>query len=252
MLRVNVNGAEKLHITLQCGDEQESVTLDRKEVDTMLKTLKDHVRDFADRAAPDWKEVFLFKQDTSAPDGLHRLHSASLLSNGCTVRLVVPNPEEWPACSHRLRVKTYMLPTFCHFCGDLIKGVIRQGLHCKTCKHDFHRRCMTTSRNSCAGSAANPESDPEATETKLELPHNMVAKTYTMPTNCAVCHKLLMGLINQGHRCTDCGVNAHRNCIDNLPANCELSENSVGRRNDRCGGAENEHTTHGPLYVIRR
>ncbi|VDL72779.1 unnamed protein product [Nippostrongylus brasiliensis] len=88
MLRVNANGAEKLHITLQCGDEQESITLDRKEVDTMLKTLKDHVRDFADRAAPDWKEV-----------------------------------------------KTYMLPTFCHFCGDLIKGVIRQGLHCKTCKN---------------------------------------------------------------------------------------------------------------------
>lgn len=44
--------------------------------------------------------------------------------------------------------------------------------------------------------------------------------TYTRPTVCQYCKKLLRGLFKQGVQCKDCQYNAHKKCIDKVPKDC--------------------------------
>lgn len=42
----------------------------------------------------------------------------------------VPN-EEVPIRPHALTVHSYKVPTFCDFCGEMLFGLVRQGLKCE-------------------------------------------------------------------------------------------------------------------------
>lgn len=42
----------------------------------------------------------------------------------------VPN-EEVPVRPHTLSVHSYKVPTFCDFCGEMLFGLVRQGLKCE-------------------------------------------------------------------------------------------------------------------------
>ncbi|VDL72780.1 unnamed protein product [Nippostrongylus brasiliensis] len=224
----------------------------------MLEKLRRQVRAFVNRLIPEWKEVFLFKQDDDASSGLMHVHSISLLSNGCTLEVVVLDPGEKPSRPHMLVPKTYMTPTFCNFCGALLTGLYRQGLHCKTCKCNYHRRCTRIARNNCLialGSTLNPI-PIEARGVELELPHNLVETSYALMTHCAICDKLLKGLVRQGLKCTDCGMNVHHACACHLPDNCVLSDRSIARMYEH-SLVEDEpfhefDSHHSPLYFIRR
>merc|ERR1719445_458615 len=56
--------------------------------------------------------------------------------------------------------------------------------------------------------------------TRLKIPHTFVLHTYTKPTKCHFCNKLLVGVIKQGVQCKDCGYNAHKKCAERVPNNC--------------------------------
>ena len=47
-------------------------------------------------------------------------------------------------------------------------------------------------------------------EELYDLAHKFAEHTYRSPTNCDICHGLLVGLWSQGLQCEKCGVNCHR------------------------------------------
>lgn len=63
------------------------------------------------------------------------------------------------------------------------------------------------------------------------LPHTLIEHSYRQFTVCKVCDHLLVGLVKQGLKCRDCGVNVHRKCAMELASNCVLSENAISRVN---------------------
>ncbi|CBY40073.1 unnamed protein product, partial [Oikopleura dioica] len=50
---------------------------------------------------------------------------------------------------HKWKDKTYKSPTFCEHCGSLLWGLYNQGIRCKSCKMDVHRRCKERVTNFC-------------------------------------------------------------------------------------------------------
>uniref|UniRef100_A0A8C2PVQ5 Protein kinase D1 n=1 Tax=Cyprinus carpio TaxID=7962 RepID=A0A8C2PVQ5_CYPCA len=61
----------------------------------------------------------------------------------------------------------------------------------------------------------------------VPVPHTFVIHSYTRPTVCQHCKKLLKGLFRQGLQCKDCKFNCHKRCAPKVPNNClgEVSRN---------------------------
>ncbi|MBV99369.1 Serine/threonine-protein kinase D1, partial [Eschrichtius robustus] len=55
---------------------------------------------------------------------------------------------------------------------------------------------------------------------KVKVPHTFVIHSYTRPTVCQYCKKLLKGLFRQGLQCKDCRFNCHKRCAPKVPNNC--------------------------------
>ncbi|XP_072123262.1 serine/threonine-protein kinase D1 isoform X3 [Mobula birostris] len=55
---------------------------------------------------------------------------------------------------------------------------------------------------------------------KVKVPHTFVIHSYTRPTVCQYCKKLLKGLFRQGVQCKDCKFNCHKRCAPKVPNNC--------------------------------
>uniref|UniRef100_A0A3B4Y893 Protein kinase D1 n=1 Tax=Seriola lalandi dorsalis TaxID=1841481 RepID=A0A3B4Y893_SERLL len=62
---------------------------------------------------------------------------------------------------------------------------------------------------------------------KVKVPHTFLIHSYTRPTVCQHCKKLLKGLFRQGLQCKDCKFNCHKRCAPKVPNNClgEVSRN---------------------------
>uniref|UniRef100_A0AAZ3SKX2 Protein kinase C n=1 Tax=Oncorhynchus tshawytscha TaxID=74940 RepID=A0AAZ3SKX2_ONCTS len=50
---------------------------------------------------------------------------------------------------HKFNIHNFKAPTFCDHCGSLLWGLVRQGLHCKSCKMNVHIRCKGNVAPSC-------------------------------------------------------------------------------------------------------
>ncbi|XP_034941412.1 protein kinase C isoform X2 [Chelonus insularis] len=50
---------------------------------------------------------------------------------------------------HLFEVHNYKRFTFCDHCGSLLYGLIRQGLQCKVCNMNVHKRCQKNVANNC-------------------------------------------------------------------------------------------------------
>lgn len=55
---------------------------------------------------------------------------------------------------HSLSVHSYKSPTFCDFCGEMLFGLVRQGLKCDGCSQNYHKRCVVKVPNNCIRSAS--------------------------------------------------------------------------------------------------
>lgn len=61
------------------------------------------------------------------------------------------------------------------------------------------------------------------TTSRVKIPHTFQVHTYTRPTVCQYCKKLLRGLFKQGLQCNDCTYNVHKKCVEFVPKDCTNS-----------------------------
>ncbi|XP_017872378.1 PREDICTED: serine/threonine-protein kinase D1 [Drosophila arizonae] len=127
-----------------------------------LKTLKDLACDFINTKIPDSgltylsERILLFIHDYSTPNVLHIINSTAEVVDETLVEIVLtaspilyPTSEMPTLKPHSLNVHSYKAPTFCDFCGEMLFGLVRQGLKCDGCGQNYHKRCVVKIPNNC-------------------------------------------------------------------------------------------------------
>ncbi|CAK6976562.1 serine/threonine-protein kinase D3-like [Scomber scombrus] len=227
-----------------------------------------------ERKAPDCslvgvgEKILLFRHQPALEQGLQRLTDQDELQDGDLIEVVIAGSAsvtEMRIRPHSLLVHSYRSPTFCHHCGEMLWGLVRQGLKCDGCGLDFHKRCAYLLPNDCsrarrqvstslslfpprrprthslsnqAGgsleeiSMSKPSSRPPSWaedpvwvgvgngDSVAQVPHTFHIHSYTKPTVCQYCHRLLRGLFRQGLQCSDCRFNCHRRCEPLVSRDC--------------------------------
>ncbi|XP_037550732.1 serine/threonine-protein kinase D1 [Nematolebias whitei] len=233
------------------------------------------------------EKVLLFRHDPTSDLVLQLLRSASQIQEGDLVEAILSasaTMEDFQIRPHSLFVHSYRAPTFCDHCGEMLWGLVRQGLKCEGCGLNYHKRCAFKIPNNCSGvrrrrlsnvsltggmvnigrplsaepspphytddallSPVSPNMEKNQLEyfpgrerrastqshigrpieldkillSKVKVPHTFLIHSYTRPTVCQHCKKLLKGLFRQGLQCKDCRFNCHKRCALKVPNNCQ-------------------------------
>uniref|UniRef100_A0A665UJU4 Serine/threonine-protein kinase n=1 Tax=Echeneis naucrates TaxID=173247 RepID=A0A665UJU4_ECHNA len=263
---------------LQIGLTRETVTLDPG--DHSLSAVRELVCSIVDQKFPEcgffgmYDKILLFRHDLNSDNILQRLTSAEEIHEGDLVEVVLSalaTAEDFQIRPHTLYVHSYKAPAFCDDCGEMLWGLVRQGLKCDGCGLNYHKRCAFKIPNNCSGvkkrrlsnvslpgsvmSIARPPSTefapvPQEEVSSLpsrpllgavkrnsllsgrpiwmekmvlgrvKVPHTFSVHTYTRPTICQYCKRLLKGLFRQGMQCKDCKFNCHKRCAAKVPRDC--------------------------------
>ncbi|XP_028252341.1 serine/threonine-protein kinase D3-like isoform X2 [Parambassis ranga] len=257
---------------LQIGLTRETVTLDPG--DLSLSAVREQVCSIVDQKFPEcgffgmYDKILLFRHDLSSDNILQRLTSAEDIHEGDLVEVVLSalaTEEDFQIRPHTLYVHSYKAPAFCDDCGEMLWGLVRQGLKCEGCGLNYHKRCAFKIPNNCSGvrkrrlsnvslpgavlSVARPPSTEFApipqeerpllgagkrnsllsgrpiwmekmVMGRVKVPHTFSVHTYTRPTICQYCKRLLKGLFRQGLQCKDCKFNCHKRCAAKVPRDC--------------------------------
>uniref|UniRef100_A0A3B3ZZY4 Serine/threonine-protein kinase n=1 Tax=Periophthalmus magnuspinnatus TaxID=409849 RepID=A0A3B3ZZY4_9GOBI len=210
-----------------------------------------------------YDKILLFKHDTTTNNILQLVKSASDIQEGDLVEVVLSAAatfEDFQIRPHALNVHSYRAPAFCDHCGEMLFGLVRQGLKCDGCGLNYHKRCAFSIPNNCSGarkrrlsttslnssqslrlsiteslqSVGTPRTASDARRlyigrpvhldkiymTKVKVPHTFAIHSYTRPTVCQYCKRLLRGLFRQGLQCKDCKFNCHKRCAYKVPNDC--------------------------------
>ncbi|KAI6213454.1 Serine/threonine-protein kinase D [Aphelenchoides besseyi] len=101
--------------------------------------------DFNDR-------LLIYRHDLRSVNILELLTTGEEITDGCLLEAIVsPCPNRLIVYPHSLFVHSYRTPTFCDFCGELLFGLVKQGLKCHGCRLSFHKRCASKIPNNCNG-----------------------------------------------------------------------------------------------------
>ncbi|XP_023141390.2 serine/threonine-protein kinase D2 isoform X2 [Amphiprion ocellaris] len=227
-----------------------------------------------------YDKILLFKHDTSTNNILQLVKTAGDIQEGDLVEVVLSAAatfEDFQIRPHALNVHSYRAPAFCDHCGEMLFGLVRQGLKCDGCGLNYHKRCAFSIPNNCSGARKRrlsttslsssqslrlsttesvysvgttstcaedtslirshtqmPRTPSEARRfytgrpvhldkillTKVKVPHTFAVHSYTRPTVCQFCKRLLRGLFRQGLQCKDCKFNCHKRCAYKVPNDC--------------------------------
>ncbi|XP_047247871.1 serine/threonine-protein kinase D2 isoform X2 [Girardinichthys multiradiatus] len=227
-----------------------------------------------------YDKILLFKHDTTTNNILQLVKSTSDIQEGDLVEVVLSAAatfEDFQIRPHALNVHSYRAPAFCDHCGEMLFGLVRQGLKCDGCGLNYHKRCAFSIPNNCSGARKRrlsttslsssqslrlsttesiysvgttstcseetslirshtqmPRTPSEARRfytgrpvhldkilmTKVKVPHTFAVHSYTRPTVCQYCKRLLRGLFRQGLQCKDCKFNCHKRCAYKVPNDC--------------------------------
>uniref|UniRef100_A0A672PH80 protein kinase C n=1 Tax=Sinocyclocheilus grahami TaxID=75366 RepID=A0A672PH80_SINGR len=242
---------------LQIGLTREMVTLEPH--DLSLSSVMDLVCSIVDQKFPEcgffglYDKILLFRHDLNSDNILQRLTLAEDIHEGDLIEVVLSaqaTVEDFQIRPHALYVHSYKAPTFCDYCGEMLWGLVRQGLKCEGCGLNYHKRCAFKIPNNCSGvrkrrlsnvslpgpslSVPRPAPAEHAVVSledepgkrlpswsgrpiwmekmvlgRVKVPHTFVIHTYTRPTICQFCKRLLKGLFRQGMQCKDCKFNCH-------------------------------------------
>uniref|UniRef100_A0A8B9KEP8 Serine/threonine-protein kinase n=1 Tax=Astyanax mexicanus TaxID=7994 RepID=A0A8B9KEP8_ASTMX len=256
---------------LQIGLTRETVNLDASDVS--LSAVKDLVCSIVDQKFPEcgffgmYDKILLFRHDLNSENILQRLTSAEDIHEGDLIEVVLSalaTVEDFQIRPHALYVHSYKAPAFCDDCGEMLWGLVRQGLKCEGCGLNYHKRCAFKIPNNCTGVRKRRLSNSADSTLKLtnifplsvtpslslkqrplleagkripswsgrpiwmekmvlgrvKVPHTFNVHTYTRPTICQYCKRLLKGLFRQGMQCKDCKFNCHKRCASKVPRDC--------------------------------
>ncbi|XP_015671624.2 serine/threonine-protein kinase D1 [Protobothrops mucrosquamatus] len=231
-----------------------------------------------------YDKILLFRHDPTTENILQLVKSAVDIQEGDLVEVVLSASatfEDFQIRPHALFVHSYRAPAFCDHCGEMLWGLVRQGLKCEGCGLNYHKRCAFKIPNNCScvrkrrlsnvsltglGNIRTMSAELSSTPadeglqipaspsfeqktpsdfsfgrekrsnsqshigrpiqldkillSKVKVPHTFVIHSYTRPTVCQYCKKLLKGLFRQGLQCKDCRFNCHKRCAPKVPNNC--------------------------------
>ncbi|XP_063109005.1 serine/threonine-protein kinase D2 isoform X1 [Cavia porcellus] len=221
-----------------------------------------------------YDKILLFKHDPTSANLLQLVRSAGDIQEGDLVEVVLSASatfEDFQIRPHALTVHSYRAPAFCDHCGEMLFGLVRQGLKCDGCGLNYHKRCAFSIPNNCSGARKRrlsstslasghsvrlgsseslpctaeelsrsttdllPRRPPSSSSSfytgrpieldkmllsKVKVPHTFLIHSYTRPTVCQACKKLLKGLFRQGLQCKDCKFNCHKRCATRVPNDC--------------------------------
>lgn len=86
-----------------------------------------------------------------------------------------------PQVPHTFFVHSFKKPTVCHYCKKLLKGVFRQGLRCKDCKMNCHKRCARELGNNCPGEVPSlSRVDSGEWSMSRSMARNVIANEYSL------------------------------------------------------------------------
>ncbi|XP_034460176.1 serine/threonine-protein kinase D2 [Hippoglossus hippoglossus] len=239
-----------------------------------------------------YDKILLFKHDTATNNILQLVKAAGDIQEGDLVEVVLSAAatfEDFQIRPHALNVHSYRAPAFCDHCGEMLFGLVRQGLKCDGCGLNYHKRCAFSIPNNCSGARKRrlsttslsssqslrlsttdsvyssgtastcteeatlirshtqmPRTPSEARRfytgrpvhldkilmSKVKVPHTFAVHSYTRPTVCQYCKRLLRGLFRQGLQCKDCKFNCHKRCAYKVPNDC-LGE-TIGDNRSNC------------------
>uniref|UniRef100_A0A8D3BW22 Serine/threonine-protein kinase n=1 Tax=Scophthalmus maximus TaxID=52904 RepID=A0A8D3BW22_SCOMX len=284
---------------IQIGLSREPVLLDAAELS--LSQVREVACSIVDQKLPEcgfygmYEKILLFRHDQTSDNVLQLLRSAAQIQDGDLVEAVLSastTVEDFQIRPHCLFVHSYRAPAFCDHCGEMLWGLVRQGLKCEGCGLNYHKRCAFKIPNNCSGVrrrrasnvsltgglvnlcrplSAEPSPPHYADDallldyfpsrerrsssqsyigrpieldkillSKVKVPHTFLIHSYTRPTVCQHCKKLLKGLFRQGLQCKDCKFNCHKRCAAKVPNNC-LGE--VSRNGGECRRAGRTRTS---------
>ncbi|XP_065320983.1 serine/threonine-protein kinase D1-like isoform X1 [Gordionus sp. m RMFG-2023] len=99
------------------------------------------------------KDLMLFYHNYESPCILDYLTDTLNLTDNSMIEIVLRgdmkmiSPSLYP---HSLHIHSYKSPAFCDFCGEMLFGLVRQGLKCEGCGLSFHKRCAFKIPNNCS------------------------------------------------------------------------------------------------------
>ncbi|XP_026119294.1 serine/threonine-protein kinase D1-like isoform X2 [Carassius auratus] len=279
-------GSQGISFQIQIGLSREPVLLDSGEFS--LAQVREMACSIVDQKFPEcgfygmYDKILLFRHDPNSENILQLVRCAAEIMEGDLVEVVLSasaTEEDFQIRPHALFVHSYRAPAFCDHCGEMLWGLVRQGLKCEGCGLNYHKRCAFKIPNNCSGirkrrlsnvsltgqtntRSVSAEPSPSTSDeallqktpsdffpgrgrsnsqsyigrpieldkillSKVKVPHTFVIHSYTRPTVCQHCKKLLKGLFRQGLQCKDCKFNCHKRCAPKVPNNClgEVSRN---------------------------
>ncbi|XP_059965047.1 protein kinase C delta type isoform X2 [Mesoplodon densirostris] len=152
--------------------------------------------------------------------------------------------------NHEFIATFFGQPTFCSVCRDFVWGLNKQGYKCRQCNAAIHKKCIDKIIGRCTGTAANSRDTIFQKERfNIDMPHRFKVYNYMSPTFCDHCGSLLWGLVKQGLKCEDCGMNVHHKCQMKVANLCGINQkllaealNQVTQRPARRSDSETTET----------
>ncbi|KAJ8408148.1 hypothetical protein AAFF_G00263760 [Aldrovandia affinis] len=127
--------------------------------------------------------------------------------------------------NHEFIATFFRQPTFCSVCREFVWGLNKQGYKCRQCNAAIHKKCIDKIIGRCTGTAANSRDTVFQKERfKIDMPHRFKNHNYMSPTFCDHCGSLLWGLVKQGLKCEDCGMNVHHKCQTKVANLCGINQ----------------------------
>ncbi|RXN20733.1 serine threonine- kinase D1-like isoform X2 [Labeo rohita] len=255
-------GSQGISFQIQIGLSREPVLLDSGEFS--LAQVREMACSIVDQKFPEcgfygmYDKILLFRHDPNSENILQLVRCAAEIMEGDLVEVVLSasaTVEDFQIRPHALFVHSYRAPAFCDHCGEMLWGLVRQGLKCEGCGLNYHKRCAFKIPNNCSGirkrrlsnvsltgltntRSVSAEPSPSTSDeallqktpsdifpgrgrsnsqsyigrpieldkillSKVKVPHTFVIHSYTRPTVCQHCKKLLKGLFRQGLQCKD-------------------------------------------------
>ncbi|XP_066051322.1 protein kinase C delta type isoform X3 [Chamaea fasciata] len=127
--------------------------------------------------------------------------------------------------NHEFIATFFGQPTFCSVCRDFVWGLNKQGYKCRQCNAAIHKKCIDKIIGRCTGTAANSRDTMFQKERfNIDMPHRFRVYNYMSPTFCDHCGSLLWGLVKQGLKCEECGMNVHHKCQKKVANLCGINQ----------------------------